>query len=112
MTCIIVIVYVTLTLPYHITWQIGTYGNAHPLAKTFSVLFLTATSASHPIIYSTFHRELAREFKTILCGCKKKKAREIPPGKLVALMYRSGGETSSRDKVFNRTIKSRKDIST
>ena len=66
----IVIVYILLTLPYHIIWQLNTFGIKNALAKKFSVLFLTATSASHPIIYGTLHQEFSRGFKAIL-RCSK-----------------------------------------
>jgi hypothetical protein len=74
MICIIVIVYITLTLPYHITWQMSTYGIKNSLAKKFSVLFLTATSASHPIIYGALHQEFAQGFKAFFrCSTKARK---------------------------------------
>jgi hypothetical protein len=74
MICIIVIVYIALTLPYHITWLMSTYGYKNSLAKKFSVLILTATSASHPIIYGALHQEFALGFKAFLrCSRKARK---------------------------------------
>ena len=49
----------------------STYGIKNSLAKKFSVLFLTATSASHPIIYGALHQEFAQGFQAFL-RCSKK----------------------------------------
>jgi hypothetical protein len=52
----------------------STYGVKNSLAKKFSVLILTATSASHPIIYGALHQEFALGFKAFLrCSRKARK---------------------------------------
>lgn len=71
MICAIVAVYILLTLPYHITWQLRTFGIKNALAKKFSVLLVTATSASHPIIYGALHKEFAPGFKAFLRRSKR-----------------------------------------
>ncbi|XP_028414100.1 somatostatin receptor type 2-like [Dendronephthya gigantea] len=100
MICIIVIVYIALTLPYHITWQMSTYGIKNALAKKFSVLVLTATSASHPIIYGALHQEFAQGFKAFL-RCSKKARTDF-----TSASFRKLSLTEKFELVSNRKIDS------
>ena len=71
MLSVIVIVYATFTLPYHVTWLLSQYDINNSLAKQFCALLVIAMSATHLVIYGTLHEDFAKGFRAYLLRCNR-----------------------------------------